>query len=158
MSTFPSCLRNEEEVISCGNAWALIVARRAAVVKWMNTVSEAFQVSTQITGAASEMARTVKVKNRTSRRTEVRPEIAADPRHAEDATCAMGLWRTKSAPTPSSREDSKGWMLAEEPMPAEITTKNNAVAAKLNYMTNVRPNLRCAALVDSTMNGQTVEG
>ena len=103
----------------------------------------------QVMGRASGMAKSVKVLNRTMRWREVGLEIEGDLRHA-DKVCALGLESAKPTPTARSREDGKNQSFEEELIPAEMITKYRAIAARLNYMANDRPDLKHAAMAAST--------
>ena len=84
--------------------------------------------------------------------------MEGDPRHVQEVVEALGLDRSNPVATPyaSAREDEKAGNIGDDVLDGERATTYRAVAARLNYLSLDRPDIRyattmaCAAMSKPT--------
>ena len=123
---------------------------RKEVEKFMNDISKIYETKTQIMGGDPDMPKSVKVLNRTISWTTAGLWVEADPRHVSEVIKALGLEKANVAPTPYARPDeekNRGRAQEEEELSKGEATQYRAVAARLNYLSLDRPDIRHAVTV-----------
>ena len=117
-----------------------------------------YEIKHQIMGDATDLDKQVKVLNRTPKWTEAGIVIEADPRHAVEVIKALGLENDMSVSTPGvpaeGRKSHSSWPQyngktqdeGDEPLIQEEMRRYRAVAARLNYLSQDRPDIRFATM------------
>ena len=110
-----------------------------------------YEIKTQMIGEAADLDKQLQILNRTVRWSSRGLWIEADPRHVKEVIKALGLERATPAPTPgvvakgeTRVEDNDGSVDPE--LGPEETTMFRAVAARLNYLSQDRPDITFATM------------
>ena len=112
---------------------------------------ERYEVKTQMIGEAADLDKQLQILNRTVRWSSRALWIEADPRHVKEVIKALGLEGASPAPTPGVAvkgetrvEDSEGSTGPE--LVREENTMFRAVAARMNYLSQDRPDFTFATM------------
>ena len=112
---------------------------------------ERYEIKTQMIGEAADLDKQLQILNRTVRWSSRGLWIEADPRHVKEVIKALGLEGASPAPTPgvvakgeTRVEDNDGSIDPE--LGLEETTMFRAVAARLNYLSQDRPDITFATM------------
>jgi hypothetical protein len=113
----------------------------------MGEFAKVYETKTQIMGGDHDLPKTVKILNRTLIWTKEGILMEADPRHMEEVIKSLGLEAAKAAATPcaASRDEEKNQEAGgDQKCVGEDATTYRAVAARLNYLSLDRPDIRYA--------------
>ena len=112
---------------------------------------ERYEIKTQMIGEAADLDKQLQILNRTVRWSSRGLWISADPRHVREVIKALGVEGASPAPTPgvvakgeTRIEDNEGSIDPE--LGQEETTMFRAVAARLNYLSQDRPDITFATV------------
>jgi hypothetical protein len=114
------------------------------VKKLIDTFKSKYEIKTQI---IDKTGQELKVLNRMVSWTPLGLTLEADPRHAQEVVEALGLEKANTVATPGTAEDNKegesdtGTMVSKTDQ-----TRYRAVAARLNYLSQDRPDIRYATM------------
>ena len=114
--------------------------------EWLKKVmADRYEVRTQTMGADKDLSKELKMLNRSFRWSKQGIWIEADPRHVKEILKALELENCQSVSTPGSDSD-KNVKEQEELLEPSRATAFRAVAARLNYLCQDRPDIRFATM------------
>ena len=128
-----------------------VTGRRAEVDRMIHEMQDRYEVKVQIMGEAPDLAKEVKILNRTLRWERKGISIEADQRHAREVVEALELWGAQPVATPGAvaSKPKDGPVEAEASqgrLEPEKSTTYRAVAARLNYLSQDRPDIKFATM------------
>ena len=121
-------------------------------INWMQTeIEKVFQLRTQRIGGRRGLDRELTILNRRVRWTPQGYEIEADDRHVKEVLEGLGLERSNSVATPAvaQKKDGKGATGSEaegEKLGRSQATKYRSLIARLNYLSQDRPDIKHAVM------------
>ena len=114
--------------------------------EWLTKVmKDRYEVRTQMMGADRDLDKELKLLNRSFRWSKQGIWIEADPRHVKEILKDLELDNCQTVSTPGSDSDKSGKDQEEYLEPAKATAFR-AVAARLNYLCQDRPDIRFATM------------
>ena len=124
----------------------------AKIAEWLiQKFKERYEIKTQMIGEAVDLNKQLQILNRTARWSSRGLWIEADARHVKEVIKALGLEGASPAPTPGVAakgetrvEDNDGSIDPE--LVHEETTMFRAVAARLNCLSQDRPDITFATM------------
>ena len=128
-----------------------VEASREDAERLIRKFKERYQIKTQMIGEAADLDKQLQALNRTVRWSSRGLWIGADPRHVKEVIKALGLEGVSRAPTPrvasklqTRVEENEGSVDPE--LAREETTMFRAVAARLNCLSQDRPDITFATI------------
>eukprot|EP00972_Heterocapsa_arctica_P061932 9129287-Heterocapsa_arctica.AAC.1 len=113
----------------------------------MGELAKIYETKTQIMGGERDLPKTVKILNRTFTWTKDGVMMEADPRQVKEVIKSLGLEAAKAVATPcamSRDEDKIAKAGSDLKCEGENATTYRAVAARFNYLSSDRPDIRYA--------------
>ena len=157
-----SCLLNGVAMDASGAVHGddcIIEAPRKQAETILRRFKDKYEVKHQMIGQHYDLDKTAQILNRTLTWTEDGIRIEADPRHAKEIISAMGVERGNGVSSPMAAdrgdkaEDHRGDKAegkegerGGEALDKEASTRFRAVAARCNYLSHDRPDLRVATM------------